>query len=111
MFNYKNYLGSVHFSEEDRVFHGKIEFIRPLVSFEGTDVDGLEAAFREAVDDYLALCQELGKVPEKAFKGTFNVRTGSRLHRHAALFAKQNGTNLNNVVIDALNNYLPIEQQ
>ncbi len=107
MLNHKGYQGSVQFSEKDRVFHGKVEFIRSLISYEGTDVDGLETAFREAVDDYLELCEQEGKEPETAFKGTFNVRTGADLHRKAALFAKQKGLNLNNVVIDALKEYLP----
>jgi len=107
MLNYKGYQGSVQFSEEDRVFHGKVEFIRSLISYEGTDVNGLEAAFHEAVDDYLELCEEQGTNPEQSFKGTFNVRTGADLHRKAALFAKKKGLNLNNVVIDALKKYLP----
>ncbi|MBN1907565.1 MAG: hypothetical protein JW927_20965 [Deltaproteobacteria bacterium] len=38
MMNYKGYYGSVHYSDEDKVFHGKIKFIRSLVSYEGTDV-------------------------------------------------------------------------
>jgi len=107
MLKYKDYLGSVQFSEEDRTFHGKVEFIRSLISYEGTDVDSLEAAFREAVDDYLELCEQEGLAPDQPFKGTFNVRTGAELHRKAALYAKQNGLNLNNVVIDALKEYLP----
>lgn len=107
MLKYKGYQGSVLFSKEDRVFHGKVEFIRALISYEGTDVDSLEAAFCEAVDDYLELCEEQGIAPDQPFKGTFNVRTGSQLHRHAALFAKEKGINLNNVVIDALKQYLP----
>ena len=42
-------------------------------------------AFEEAVDDYLELCKEEGKEPEKPFKASFNVRTGTDLHRKAAL--------------------------
>jgi predicted HicB family RNase H-like nuclease len=47
-----------------------------------------------------------GKIPEKPFKGSFNVRTGSDLHREAALLAKAKGTTLNTVVIEALEKYL-----
>lgn len=50
---YKDYFGSVNFSEEDEVFHGKIEFIKALITCEGTDVNSLKKAFHEAVDDYL----------------------------------------------------------
>ena len=57
----KDLTGSVLYNPEDRVFHGKIEFINDLVTFEGRSVDELEAAFAEAVDDYLELCETVGK--------------------------------------------------
>ena len=108
MMSYKDYVGSVHYNDEDRVFHGKIEFIRALVSYEGEEVKGLREAFKEAVDDYLDLCREEGTEPEKPFRGTFNVRTGSDLHRRASLFAKEKGINLNKVVTEALQKYLSL---
>ncbi len=106
MMSYKGYYGSVHYSDEDRIFHGKIEFIRSLVNYEGNDVESLRAAFIEAVDDYLELCTEEGKKPDKPFKGSFNVRTGSDLHRKAVLYARAKGTNLNKIVSEALEKYL-----
>jgi len=106
MMSYKGYYGSVHYSDEDQIFHGKLEFIRSLVSYEGTDVRSLRTAFEEAVDDYLELCDEEGKQPEVPFKGSFNVRTGPDLHRRAVLFAKSKGTNLNSIITDALEKYL-----
>ena len=106
MMAYKGYYGSVHYSDDDKVFHGKVEFIRSLVTYEGTDVGSLRKAFREAVEDYLRLCEEENKEPETPFKGTFNVRTGADLHRRAVLFAKSKGTNLNSVITDALEKYL-----
>ncbi len=107
--SYKGYTGSVHYSDDDRVFFGKVEYIRSLVSYEGTDVDSLRQAFEEAVDDYLALCKQEGRTPEQPFSGTFNVRTGSDLHRRAALLAKAQGTTLNRVVSEALQWYLQQE--
>ncbi len=108
MLTHKGYFGSVQYSEEDRVFHGKVEFIRSLASYEGTDVDSLETAFKEAVDDYIDLCAEQGKEPEQPFKGSFNVRTGTDLHRQAALYAQQNDLNLNKIVVEALKRYLSV---
>ena len=52
--NYKGFIGSVAFSEEDNVFFGKIEGIDGLVNFEGSSVEELKEAFHEAVDDYVA---------------------------------------------------------
>ncbi len=110
MMRYKEYYGSVHYSDDDQVFHGKIEFIRNLVTYEGTDVKNLRAAFEEAVDDYLELCKEEGKEPETSLKGSFNIRTGPDLHRKAMLLAKSKGTNLNTVVTEALEKYISSQE-
>ena len=106
MMKYKGYYGSVHYNDDDEIFHGKLEFIRSLVNYEGENVKTLKSSFEEAVDDYLILCKEEGLEPEKPFKGSFNVRTGSDLHRRVALYAKNQGINLNNVVTEALDQYL-----
>ena len=63
---YKNYLGSVEFSEADRLFYGKVQGVRALISYEGETVEELLDDFHEAVDDYLNLCKVEGKVPESA---------------------------------------------
>jgi len=106
MIHYKEYYGSVRYSDDDQVFFGKIEYIRSLVNYEGTTVKNLRQAFKEAVDDYLKLCQNEGIEPDQTFRGSFNVRTGCELHRKAALYAKENGLNLNKVVTEALDQYL-----
>jgi len=106
MMKYKGYLGSVNYSDEDAVFHGKIEFIRDLVSYEGTDVTSLRLAFEEAVDDYLEMCEQEGIKPSKPFKGSFNVRTGSELHQRAVIYAQNEDITLNHLVAAALEKYL-----
>ncbi|MFM7346286.1 MAG: type II toxin-antitoxin system HicB family antitoxin [Tagaea sp.] len=106
LLEYKGYLGSVEFSDEDETLHGRLEFIRDLVTYEGADAKKLKKAFHEAVDDYLALCEAQGRKPDTPLKGSFNVRPGRDLHRRAALFAKRRGVNLNTVVSDALRRYL-----
>lgn len=50
---YKDYFGSVNYSDADGVFYGKLEGIRDLVSYEGQDVDSLRTSFEQIVDDYL----------------------------------------------------------
>ena len=45
---YKDYIGSVNFSEKDNVFFGKVEGINALVNFEGESVSELRKAFQEA---------------------------------------------------------------
>lgn len=99
---YKNYFAEIHFSGTDEVFYGKIAGINDLVTFEGTTVRELKKAFQEAVEDYLATCKELGKEPEKTFKGSFNVRIPPSLHRQAAQYATINKMSLNDYVRHAL---------
>jgi len=80
---YKGYIGSVEFSEEDSLFYGKVQGIRALISYEGENASELIADFHTAVDDYLSICEAEDKIPDKAFKGTFNVRIFPELHREA----------------------------
>ena len=62
---YKNYIGSVEFSESDGMFFGKVMGIRALISYEGTTAKDLVENFHGAVDDYLELCEAAGKEPER----------------------------------------------
>ena len=98
--------GILHYSDNDQIFFGNIEYIKSLVNYEGTDVASLRQTFKEAVDDYLELCQNEGIKPDQSFRVSFNVRTGCDLHRKAALYAKEKGLNLNNIVTEALGQYL-----
>jgi predicted HicB family RNase H-like nuclease len=99
---YKDFIGSVHFSAVDKVFHGKLEGISDVVSFEGRSVAELTKAFHEAVNDYLKLCKEAGKAPERSYNGSFNVRISTELHRKAVAKAAQLGLSLNQLVQKAL---------
>lgn len=110
MLEYKGYYGSVEYSAEDEVLHGRLEFIGDLVTYEAPDAKGLKAAFEEAVDDYLDLCQSEGRKPDVPLKGSFNIRPGRDLHRRAMLYAKRRGMNLNEVITHSLTSYLDREE-
>jgi predicted HicB family RNase H-like nuclease len=103
---YKGYDGSVEYSAEDRVLHGKLLGIRDAIVYEGSDVDSLESNFRAAANEYLAFCAEEGKIPDQPFKGSFNVRVGPDLHKQAALFAEEHNQKLNAIVSKALEEFL-----
>jgi len=95
---YKGYLGSVEFSEEDALFYGKVLGIRALISYEGSNAQELVADFHSAVDDYLELCAHQGKEPERAYKGSFNVRISPELHKQAVVAAMAHNMTLNSFV-------------
>ena len=106
MMTYKGYWGSVHFNDEDNVFYGRVEFVRALVSYEGTDVVSLREAFQEAVDDYLQTCEDQKRQPEKPFKGSFNIRISPGLHQRIAAHAASRGMTINRYIADLLERYV-----
>lgn len=62
--SYKGYKGSVEYSAEDCILHGKVLGIRDLVSYEGESVEEITADFKETIDEYLAVCEAEGIAPE-----------------------------------------------
>ena len=52
-----------------------------LYRIECADIQNVEKEFHEAVDDYLEFCKEVGKEPDKEYKGSFNVRISLELHK------------------------------
>ena len=107
---YKGYTATIHYSAEDEVFFGKVIAINDLITFEGTSVSTLKKAFEEAIEDYLADCEAIGKSPDKTYKGVFNVRVPASLHKKAALFASQHRISLNDFVKTALSYAVKHEQ-
>ncbi len=99
---YKDFIGSVHFSADDKVFYGKIEGIDDLVTFEGQSVEELINAFHEEVDDYLALCEKIDKKPTKSCKGSLNIRIPPETHLKATQKAVMLGISLNQLIKRAL---------
>ena len=95
---YKGYVGSVEFSEGDALFYGIVLGIRALISYEGTNAAELVTDFHGAVDDYLEVCAQSGTEPEKAYKGSFNVRISPELHKQAVIAAMSHNMSLNSFV-------------
>lgn len=99
---YKDFLGSVHFSAKDDCFFGKIEGIDDLVTFEGQDVKAIKKSFREAVEDYIELCNITKKPLLKSYKGSFNIRIAPDLHKKAVQKSLMLGISLNQLVQKAI---------
>lgn len=109
--DYKGYIGSVDYNDDDEILHGRLEFIRDLVTYEGSDAKSLKRAFHDAVDDYLEFCAADGRKPDVPLNGSFTIRPGRDLHRRAMLFAHRQGLDLDTVVSDALRRYLDREDR
>lgn len=71
---YRGYIGSIEFSDEDNCLFGKVIGIRSLISYEGTSVAELKQDSQDSVDDYLELCSENNIEPEKPYERTVRER-------------------------------------
>jgi predicted HicB family RNase H-like nuclease len=99
---YKNYTARIEFDAQDRIFFGRLAGIRDIVTFHGRTVDELEAAFKEAVDHYLATCAKLGDEPGKPHSGKLTLRIPPNVHAAIATAAEVSGKSLNKWASDVL---------
>jgi len=106
MLKYKEYIGHVVYDDAAKLFHGEVMGLRAVITFQGTTVEEIEAAFKDSVDDYLEWCDERGKTPEKPFSGRFNLRIPPELHAQMTIAARAHDMSLNQYIQFALNSYM-----
>jgi len=99
---YKNYVGTVEYSEEDKCLFGRLLGINDVISYEGESVVELRTAFQEAVDDYLETCEKIGKTPQRPYSGKVMLRISPGLHADIAMRAEASGKSLNQWAAEAL---------
>ena len=102
---YKGYHTVVEFDKDAMTLYGKIEGINDYVDFQCVDPAKVETEFHKAVDDYLAFCEEVGKKPEKEYKGSFNIRIEPVLHKELAVLSDRNGESINSLVEKAIRQF------
>jgi len=102
MLRHKGYVGRVDYDPEAHLFHGEVLGLKDVITFQGTEVNELEQAFRESVDDYLDFCQQRGEAPEKPYSGRLMLRLPPTLHRQAHLQAEAEGKSLNQWIADRI---------
>ena len=105
---YKGYVGSVEFSEADGIFYGKVQGIRSLISYEGTNASELVEDFHNAVDSSLESCSTNGDEPEIAYKGSLNIRLKPEIHRQAAVYSITHQQSLNSFIDEAVADKLAV---
>jgi predicted HicB family RNase H-like nuclease len=102
MLKYKGYAGHVEYDDEARIFHGEVLDLRDVITFQGKNVEELEKAFRESIDDYLEFCEQRGEEPDKPFSGRLMLRLPPNLHRKAYVSAVREGKSLNQWITERL---------
>lgn len=106
MMKYKGYKASIAYDEEDKIFVGEVFGIADSLNFHGSSIAELEESFHDCIENYLSICAQTGKMPQKEYSGSFNVRTTPDIHAQASEYAAENGYSLNQVVSMAMEAFL-----
>ena len=99
---YEGFAARIEFDAEDRIFFGRLTGLREIVTFHAETVEALDAAVKEAIDDYLSTCSKLGTDPNKPYSGKLTLRIPPSVHAVIATAAEPSGKSLNKWVADRL---------
>ncbi|HEY5314822.1 MAG TPA: type II toxin-antitoxin system HicB family antitoxin [Pirellulales bacterium] len=99
---YKGYVGYAEYDADAAVFHGGVVGTRDVITFEGQTIEDLNTAFCESIEDYLEMCKESNRPPERPFSGNFMVRIPPELHKRLSRLAEARGMSLNALVAELI---------
>jgi predicted HicB family RNase H-like nuclease len=105
---YKGYYGTVEFSHTDNILFGKVIGINSLISYDGECINSLKICFQNSIDDYLIMCEAENIIPDKEYRGKFNVRISPALHKSLVVYSASHGQTLNATVEEAIRQYIII---
>jgi predicted HicB family RNase H-like nuclease len=101
---YRGYHAKIEYSADDNMLIGSVINIRDSLHFHGNSIPEITQYFHDSIDNYLEMCEAIGKTPDKEYKGSFNIRIPQELHRKAALMAEEEGISLNQLIQNAIEN-------
>ncbi len=99
---YNGYHTVVTFDDDVGILHGEVIDTRDVITFQGKSVDELRQAFRDSVEEYLKICAERNREPDKPFSGRVVLRMEPEIHRAAVTAAKTGGISLNSWIVGAM---------
>ncbi|MEO8196578.1 MAG: type II toxin-antitoxin system HicB family antitoxin [Thermoanaerobaculia bacterium] len=99
---HRGFTARVELDDRDGVFVGRILGIRSIISFHGETVTKLRSEFKQAIEDYLDECVELGLKPEKPASGKLLLRVPPEVHGKALVVAQAAGKSLNQWATEVL---------
>ena len=65
MIEHAGYRAGIRYDDDVGLFHGEVVDIRDVITFQGASVAELRQAFKDSVNEYLKVCAERGRSPDK----------------------------------------------
>ena len=95
MMEHGGYRAVVTYDDDVGFFHGEVIDTRDVITFQGASVAELREAFEDSVDEYLKVCAERGRSPDKPYSGKVALRLTPDVHRAATAAAQAAAKSLN----------------
>lgn len=92
---YKGYIARIEIDVDAQLLHGRVIGLKDVISFSGLTVEEATRSFHNAIDSYLAFCNQMKVSPEKTFSGKISFRPDPETHRLIALAAQLEGKSVN----------------
>lgn len=99
---YKDYKATVEFDSDLGIFHGEVQGLQDVITFQGKSVTELQREMKVSIEDYISFCKKKGKTPGRSFSGVLNLRMDSELHKKINFEAKRLKMSLNEFINFAL---------
>jgi len=101
---YKGYLGSIEYSNEDNCLFGKVLGMskETCITYEGNTANELFNDFKAGIEHYLDYCQKRGIAPKQSYNGVLHIHIPVEIHHKIALFAENQGTSIDTFVRDSI---------
>ncbi len=106
MMSYRGYNGYFEYDEKADIFHGQVIGIRDVITFQGRSIDDLKVALKDSIDDYLEMCEQEEKSPDKPFSGKFSLRLSPEVHSKVAQAAASAHKSINSWITDVVEDNL-----
>ena len=102
---YQGFLARIEYSTKANALIGRVLSVNAIPTFTAKTVDDMERLFHQAVNQYLAACQQSGQHAGTSYKGVLTVRIPPALHRVLALQAAATDRSISKVIAEALSEY------
>jgi predicted HicB family RNase H-like nuclease len=106
MMSYRGYKGYFEYDGKADIFHGQVIGIKDVITFQGRSIDDLKVALKDSIDDYLEMCEQEEKSPDKPFSGKFSLRLPPEVHSKVAQAAASDHKSINSWITDVVENNL-----
>lgn len=102
--NYKGYQGTIEYSLEDNVLHGRVLGIKSILSYEGNTLSELKKDFESLIDEYLEDCKNNNESPEKPYKQNIVINLEPDLQEKLYLYSTLHNENIIDSIGKAIRN-------